>query len=310
MPPFIGLGVQHFNALHGSLIRLVVDMDAIWLDMAAKKLQPVLIRLVVEFLVIHPYAFGRKPLSQHGQQAQSIAVQSLRRYHHAVVHEKCCADAALIIEPSYFGIEIQTHSHLRGKPPDGCADAWLFREQRLFWVYMFFPEPPRDSQFAVPRRAAMHADHRKPPQKVWHLVVETLRNILAVGFYQANKAPLYLVAQGVGEESLQIPFDDTARLCVAVTHFADVFYHLVDGGLPAHTLAVVEGSRMQLSLDIRHKGVAQQMVGNASFKRGGEYLPPFRDGCQEGIVVVNAEDSLPQLAHHTHQQRCPVSLEV
>ena len=68
MLPLVGLGVQSFDTLHSSLVSVIVDVYAVWFDMTAKKLQSVLIWLVVEFLVVHPYAFGCKPLTQHWQQ--------------------------------------------------------------------------------------------------------------------------------------------------------------------------------------------------------------------------------------------------
>ena len=63
--------------------------------------------------------------------------------------------------------------------------------------------------------------------------------------YHFIETRLHIVAVSIREETRQVPLDDPCRFGVAVAHLADVFYYLIDSSLWTHTLAVVEGSRMQ-----------------------------------------------------------------
>ena len=175
---------------------------------------------------------------------------------------------------------------------------------------MLRPEVAWRAPFAVCGRVTVHTDHGEPFQCRRYILVETAGDVCSVVVNNLGKAAVYLVAQRIREEPLQVPLDDAARLRVALRHLADVLNDLIDGGLSAHSLAVVECTRMQDIGDVRCQGVAQQMVGDAPVETGGEYLAPLGHGRKEGIVMVNAEGLLLQLTHHAHQQRCPVALKV
>ena len=62
MSEFFFLSVQFLDALNGTVVGLVVQVQTIGLDVRTHELEAVLIGLVIELLLVHPYAFLRQSL--------------------------------------------------------------------------------------------------------------------------------------------------------------------------------------------------------------------------------------------------------
>jgi hypothetical protein len=61
---FVLLRVHFLDALNGSVVGLVVQVQTIGLDVCTQELKAALIGLVIELLLVHPYTFLRQPLPQ------------------------------------------------------------------------------------------------------------------------------------------------------------------------------------------------------------------------------------------------------
>ena len=67
MYEFILLRIQFPDALNGSVVGFVVQVQTIGLDVRTQELEAVLIGLVVEFLFVHPYTFLCQSIPQFGK---------------------------------------------------------------------------------------------------------------------------------------------------------------------------------------------------------------------------------------------------
>lgn len=64
MSEFVFLGVHFPDALNGSVVGLVVQVQTIGLNVRTQELESVLIGLVVELPFVHPYTFLCQSLPQ------------------------------------------------------------------------------------------------------------------------------------------------------------------------------------------------------------------------------------------------------
>lgn len=89
--------------------------------MAPQELKAVLVRLVVEFLFIHPHTLRGEPLTKYREKRKGIAVEALRHNHYAVIHKERRADATFFIQPDNIIVHIQPHPLLAFEPADGST---------------------------------------------------------------------------------------------------------------------------------------------------------------------------------------------
>ena len=155
----------------------------------------------------------------------------------------------------------------------------------------------------------MDGYHSEPFQERRHEYSVLVGYLIVKAVYHPHETRLHIVAVGIRKETRQIPLDDPCRFGITVAHLADVFYYLVNGCLRTHTLAVVEGSRVQRPFYPGFQNVAKDVVNHTTGELGGEYLAPLRNGGKEGVVVEDAECPCIELAHQANKQRWPVHLE-
>lgn len=60
--------VHLIDALYGMVVGLVVQVQAVGLDVGTQKLEAVLVGLVVEFLLVQTHTFRRQSLAQFWEQ--------------------------------------------------------------------------------------------------------------------------------------------------------------------------------------------------------------------------------------------------
>ncbi len=85
MRPFIGNLVQFLNPEKGLLISLVVQVDAVWSDMATKEFHAVPIWLIIEFALVEAYPLRREFLTKTRDEIEGILVKELRHYYGDIV---------------------------------------------------------------------------------------------------------------------------------------------------------------------------------------------------------------------------------
>ena len=98
--------VHLYNALYGVVIGLVIQVQAVGLDVSTKKLKAVLIGLVVEFLLVQAHTFRGQSLSEFWEQRQGVGMALFAYHLYAVVHEQRSTNATIFIQPAHIVVQV------------------------------------------------------------------------------------------------------------------------------------------------------------------------------------------------------------